>query len=106
MNTFRLIVTWTVAAFVLSVASMAQAQDSQSSVPDTDERIIQQEQWIQKLEERIQQLEAGAMGGAAEASPQTTASQSPDAARTPPGQIEGISGDVRDSHLLLTRDEL
>ena len=110
MNTFRVIVTWTAAAFVLSVASMAQAQDSQSAVPETDERIIQQEQRIRKLEERIQQLEAGAMGGAAEANPQTTASPDDapddDAPRTPPGQIEGISGDVRDTNLLLTRDEL
>ena len=110
MNTFRVIVTWTAAAFVLSVASMVQAQDTQSAAPETDERIIQREQWIQKLEERIQQLEAGAMGGAAEANPQATASPDDapddDAPRTPPGQIEGISGDVRDSHLLLTRDEL
>ena len=74
MNTFRVIVTWTAAAFVLSVASIVQAQDTQSAAPETDERIIQQEQRIQKLEERIQQLEAGAVGGAAEANPQTTAS--------------------------------
>ena len=110
MNNFRRAGPWAAAAFVLATASMAQAQDSQSSVPDTDERVVEQEQRIRKLEERIQQLEADAMAGKAEANPQTTASpddaRDDDASRTPPGQIEGLSGEVRDTHQLLTRDEL
>jgi hypothetical protein len=106
MNNFRRAGPWAAAAFVLAAASIAQAQDSQSPVPETDERLIQQGQRIEQLEERIQQLEAEAMSGAAEESRQVTATPSPDAARTPPGQLEGISGDVRDTHQLLTRDEL
>ncbi len=106
MNNFRRGGPWAAAAFVLAAASMAQAQDSQSPVPETDERLIQQGQRIEQLEERIQQLEAEAMSGSAEESRQVTATPSPDAARTPPGQLEGISGDVRDTHQLLTRDEL
>jgi type II secretory pathway component PulJ len=61
---------------MLSGASMVQAQDSQSTVPETDERLVQQEQRIKRLEERIQQLEADAMGGAAVESPQMSDSPS------------------------------
>src|SRR6056300_646237 len=46
------------------------------------------------------------MSGTGTESPQMTGSTPPDASRTPPGQLEGISGDVRDTHQLLTRDEL
>ena len=110
MKSFRRAGPWAAAAFVLAAASLAQAQDSQSSVPSTDEREVTQEQRIQKLEERIQELEADAMAGKAEANPQSTASPDDalddDAWRTPPGQIEGLSGEVRDTHELLTRDEL
>ena len=106
MNNFRRDGPWAAVAFVLAAASMAQAQDSQSPAPDTDERLVEQGQRIEELEERIQQLEAEAMSGAAAKSPQMAGTPSPDAARTPPGQLEGISGDVRDTHQLLTRDEL
>ena len=106
MNRIRLVGYWAVAASLLSGASMVQAQDSQSTVPETDERLVQQEQRIKQLEDRIQQLEADAMGGAAVESPQMSDSPSPDAEKTPPGQLEGISGEVRDTHQLLTRDEL
>jgi len=106
MNNFRLGVTWAAAAFLLSAASIVQAQDSQIPVPETDERLVQQGQRIEQLEERIQQLEAEAMSGAVLESHQVTGSPSPDVAGTPPGQLEAISGDVRDTHQLLTRDEL
>jgi len=99
MNNFRPLGYWAVAAFALLAASMAHAQDSQSPVPDTDERLVQQEQRIEQLEKRIQQLESEAMTGTGTESPPMTGS-------TPPGQLEGISGDVRDTHQLLTRDEL
>ena len=46
------------------------------------------------------------MRGAAAESPQMNGSPSPDAEKTPPGHLEGISGEVRDAHQLLTRDEL
>jgi len=106
MNNFRRAGPWAAAAFLLSVASIVQAQDSQSPVPDTDERLVEQGQRIEQLEKRIQQLEAEAMSGAAAESPQVSGSPTPDAERTPPGQVEGLSGEVRDAHQLLTRDEL
>jgi hypothetical protein len=90
---------------MLCVAAMAQAEDAQSVVQDTDERLIEQEQRIRKLEERIQQLEASAMSGAAEESAQTAAWEPSDEI-LPDGQLEGINGGLFDSHLLLTRDEL
>ena len=106
MNNFRRAGPWAAAAFVLAAASMAQAQDSQSPAPDTDERLIEQEQRIEHLEDRIQELEAEAMSGAAAESPQMSGSPSPDDDDPPPGHLEGISGEVRDAHQLLTRDEL
>ena len=106
MNNFRALRPWAAAAFVLAAASMAQAQDSQSPAPDTDQRLIEQEQRIEHLEDRIQELEAEAMSGAAAESPQIDGSPSPDAESPPPGQLEGIYGEVRDGHQLLTRDEL
>ncbi|MDA0338402.1 MAG: DcaP family trimeric outer membrane transporter [Proteobacteria bacterium] len=106
MNNFRALRPWAAAAFVLAAASMAQAQDSQSPVPDTDERLVEQGQRIEQLEDRIQELEAEAMRGAAAESPQINGSPSPDAEKTPLGHLEGISGEVRDAHQLLTRDEL
>jgi hypothetical protein len=98
MDDFRALRSWAAAAFVLAAASIAQAQDSQSPVPDTDERLVEQEQRIEHLEDRIQQLEAEAMSGAAAESPQINGSPSPDAEKTPPGHLEGISGEVRDAH--------
>ena len=106
MNNFRALRPWAAAAFVLAAASMAQAQDSQSPVRDTDQRLIEQEQRIEHLEDRIQELEAEAMSGAAAESPQISGSPSPDDDDPPPGHLEGISGEVRDAHQLLTRDEL
>jgi hypothetical protein len=106
MNNFRALRPWAAAAFVLAAASMAQAQDSQSPAPDTDERLVEQEQRIEQLEDRIQQLEAEAMSGAATESSQMSGSPPPDDESPPPGYLEGISGEVRDAHQLLTRDEL
>ena len=106
MNNFRVVRIWAAAAFLLSAASIVQAQDSQIPVPERDERLLEQGRRIEQLEERIQQLEAEAMVGSAAESRQVTGTPSPDAARTPPGQLEGISGDMGDTHQLLTRDEL
>jgi len=106
MNNFRPLGYWAVAALVVSFASIVHAQDSQSSVPDTDERLVEQGQRIEQLEQRIQELEAEAMSGSGVKSPQMNGSPSADAAKTPPGQLEGISGEVLDTHQLLTRDEL
>ena len=106
MNNFRALRPWAAAAFVLVAASMAQAQDSQSPAPDTDERLVEQEQRIEQLEDRIQQLEAEEMSGAATESSQMSGSPPPDDESPPPGYLEGISGEVRDAHQLLTRDEL
>ena len=106
MNNFRRAGPWAAAAFVLAAASIAQAQDSQSPAPDTDERLVEQEQRIEQLEDRIQQLEAEAMSGSIVESRQVTGTPSPDAESASLGRLEGISGEVRDAHQLLTRDEL
>jgi hypothetical protein len=47
LNDFRLVGYWA-AAFILFVAPVAQAEDSQTAVAETDERLIQQEQRIRK----------------------------------------------------------
>ena len=50
MNRIRLAGYWAVAAFLLSGASTVQAQDSQGTVPETDE----QAKWIENFEHRLE----------------------------------------------------
>jgi hypothetical protein len=117
---FRLASPGAFAAALLVATSLVQAQGSQNTVADSDERIGELLQLIKRLEERVQQLEAGAMGddksemgsqavvvsGAPAESPQIARSALPDSALTPSGQLDGLNGEVRDTHQLLTRDEL
>ena len=87
------------AIWLLAASSMVQAQESAVPGPETDDRLVQQEQRIQELEKRLEQLEAEAMGGEADAI-------STDDPGMPANRLEGVSGDVRETHQLLTRDEL
>lgn len=106
MTRVRPAVSWPGAVLLLAAASMVHAQDSETSVPDTDERLVLQEQRIQQLEVRIQELEADAMGGEAESGLPTMGTSSADATDTMPGQSDGLSRDVNETHQLLTRAEL
>ena len=116
---FRLASPGAFAAALLVATSIVQAQGSQNTVADSDERVGELLQMIKRLEERVRQLEAGAMGddepemssqavvsGAAAASPQIARSATSDAAPTPSEQLDSINGELRDTHQPLTRDEL
>ncbi len=116
---FRLASPAAFAAALLVATSIVQAQGSQNTVSDSDDRVGELLQLIKRLEERVQQLEAAANGddepemssqavvrGAAAESPQIARSATPDAALTPLEQLDAINGEVRDSNQPLTRDEL
>ena len=95
----------------------ATAQDSNESGPGMEERLSRQEQRIRDLEARIRQLEAAAMGETAKSSPASETSavpsgsqvvaktESPDS-NAADREPEDFAGDVRETHELLTRQEL
>ena len=106
---------------------MVQAQDSQSPVSEQDRRILQLEQLVEKLGKRVQQLEREAMGREVVASDEVvessdalasseviesseslamTGSPPPDDSVMHPGQVEGLNGGVRDTHQIMTSDDL
>jgi hypothetical protein len=138
---------FTAAALALSAASMVQAQDSQSPVSEQDRRILQLEQLVEKMGERVQQLELEletmgrelvssdrqlereleAMVGEVVSSDEVVesgdalassevresgeslamnGSPPPDDSAVHPGQIEGLNGGVRDTHQIMTSDDL
>lgn len=107
------------AAAVLSAASIVHAQDLPSTGSDSDERIGELLKLIKRLEERVQQLENGAMGnddfemsiqtlvlGATTNGPQIVSSATEETALPPSQQRDGLNGQVRDANQPLTRDEL
>ena len=96
---FGLPVGAAIAVWLLTASSMVQAQDSSATETSAEERLAEQEQRIHELEQRIEQLEAAAMGGEAD-------STSTDVDEVPANRLEGVSGDVRETHQLLTSDEL
>ena len=133
MNSFRMALCITVAALALSAASMVQAQDSQSRVSEQDERILELQKLVKQLEKRIEQLELETMGGEAGASDEViqssdalvsselvesselvgsdeslamTGSPPREGSAVHPGQVEGLNGGVRDTHQIMTSDDL
>ena len=91
---------------LMSAASFAQAQQGGATGPGVDERLAQQEQRIQQLLERVEELEAEAMRGRADASAEGTSTPSAAESESASTRQDGINGDVRETHQLLTRGEL
>ena len=112
---------------------MVQAQNSQSPVSEQDERILELQKLVKQLEKRIEQLELETMGGevvesdevakssdalvsseAAESSEVVGGDESLAMAGSPPledsamhpGQVVGLNGGVRDTHQIMTSDDL
>ncbi len=117
----------TVAALALSAASLVQAQDLQSEDSEQDERILELQKLVKQLEKRIEQLELETMSG--EVAESDEVAQSSDAlvsselvesdeslamtGSTPledsdihSGQVEGLNGGVRETHQIMTSDDL
>jgi hypothetical protein len=127
VNRFRMALCFAVAALALLAATMVQAQDSQGQVSEQDERILELQKLVKQLEKRIEQLELETMGGeVAESSDASVSSEDVDGgevggsderlattASPPledsaihPGQVEGLNGGVRDTHQIMTSDDL
>ncbi len=99
----RMLVTGT---GILAAASFVQAQEQGPAAPEVDERLAQQEQRIQELLNRVEQLEAGAMGEAADAAADATGAPSAVESESSSVRPGDLIGDVRETHELMTRDEL
>jgi hypothetical protein len=115
-----------VATLALSAASMVQAQNSQSQVSEQDERILELQKLVKQLEKRIEQLELETMGGEVVESDEVaksgdalggevvgsdeslamTGSPPREDSAMHPGQVEGLNGGVRDTHQIMTSDDL
>jgi hypothetical protein len=109
------------AAFILVslgiVATDVSAQNADESVQDAEKRLLDQERRIRELEARIRQLEAAVMGETAQSSsasdtspvaagPQVGSANESRDSDFADGDLEDFAGDVRETHALLTSEEL
>ena len=91
---------------LLAASSMVEAQEAAAPGSDANDRMAQQEQRIQELENRLEELEAEEMRGGPDAVPQGGDSPSAEDSGATANRLEGITGDVRETHQLFTGGEL
>ena len=87
---------------LLAVSSMVEAQEAAAPGSDANDRMAQQEQRIQELEE----FEAEAIRGGPDAVSRGDDSPSAEESGATANRLEGITGDVRETHQLFTSGEL